>query len=81
MAVNETRSMNGEMHQGVVDNTYISIAPNRGGVLSAPPTERLTWPQYRNAEQFIDHAFDESAAGRAHLPRERKTAAAGDFRY
>jgi hypothetical protein len=81
MAVNESRSMNGEFHQGIVDRTYIQLDPERGGVISVTQTERLTWPTYRQAEQHIDHAFWEVIADRGTLPRERKTADSGDTRF
>jgi len=34
-----------------VDNSYIHIAPNRGGIIEHPPVERLTWPTYAQAER------------------------------
>ena len=71
MAVNNTRSMTADFSQGVVDNTYIQIAPDRGNVEN-PPVERLSWPTYTNAERHIDHPFVEAHIGRAHLPREVK---------
>ena len=81
MAVNESRSMSGEFHQGVVDRTYIQLDPERGGVIAVPQSERLTWPTYRQAEQHIDHPFWETMAERSPLPRERKTADSGDQRF
>lgn len=81
MAVNESRSMTGEFHQGSIDETYIQLAPDRGGVPSVIPTERLTWPRYMNAERWPDDPFDESRVSRLPLPRERKTADSGDMRY
>lgn len=81
MAVNESRSMNAEFHQGGVDNTYIQLNPNRGGVISVTPAERATWPTYGQAEQHIDHPAWEVIADRIPLPRERKTASSGDFRF
>ncbi len=81
MAVNESRSMNGEFHQGVVDRSYIQLTPDRGGAQSVVPLERLEWPQYAHAEQWIDHSFGEAIVGRLPLPRERKTADSGDLRF
>ena len=81
MAVNESRSMNADFHQGVIDRTYIQLNPDRGGVISVAPTERLAWPTYTNAEQLVDHPFVESMAHRLPLPRERKTADSGDIRF
>jgi hypothetical protein len=81
MAVNESRSMNGEFHQGSVDNTYIQLTPNRGGITTVVPIEKLDWLQYQNAERWADNPFGESRMDRLPLPRERKTATSGDFRY
>lgn len=81
MAVNETRSMGAEFHQGVIDESYIQLTPDRGGVQSVIPTDRLTWPTYAQAERHADHPFWESMAGRLPLPRERKTADSGDVRF
>ena len=81
MAVNESRSMNMEFHQGCIDETYIQLAPDRGGVPSVVPTERLSWPTYGQAELHADSPFGESRVHRPALPRERKTADAGDLRY
>lgn len=58
MAVNRSRDMVAELHQGVIDNTYIQLAPNRGGVHPVP-TERLAWPTYMRAEQRADHPFEQ----------------------
>ena len=81
MAVNESRSMTGEFHQGSVDRTYIQVAPDRGGVIAVPPVEKLTWPTYGQAEKHADHPFWESMAERLPLPRERKTRDSGDVRF
>jgi hypothetical protein len=81
MAVNESRSMNLEFAQGTVDETYIQLAPDRGGVPSVVPTERLTWPTYGQAEMHRDHPFGEVMAQRLPLPRERKTNDSGDIRF
>jgi hypothetical protein len=54
MAVNRARDCSIEFHQGVVDHTYIQIAPDRGGVVEHPPIDRLTWPTYKHAEQHIE---------------------------
>jgi hypothetical protein len=81
MAVNESRSMNGEFAQGCIDESYIQLMPDRGGVPSVPPIEKLTWPTYRNAEKHADHPFWESMVQRLPLPRERKTSDSGDIRF
>jgi hypothetical protein len=81
MAVNESRSMNAEFHQGCIDESYIQLAPDRGGVPSVMPVEKLAWPTYRNAEKLVDHPFWESMVERLHLPRERKTSDSGDIRF
>lgn len=72
---NQTRSEGAEFAQGVVDNTYIQLTPNRGGVVENPPYERMTWPSYAQAERHIDHPFLEAHLRRALLPQEHKTAA------
>ena len=81
MAVNESRSMNLEFHQGSIDETYIQLAPDRGGQPSVVPTERLTWPTYAQAERHADPPFWEAMAHRSGLPRERKTGDSGDPRF
>lgn len=81
MAVNESRSMNGEFHQGGIDRTYIQLTPDRGGVPSVIPTERLSWPTYAQAEVHGDNPFGESRFDRLALPRERKTRDSGDTRF
>ena len=56
MAVNRSRDMVSELHQGVIDNTYIQLAPNRGG--SHPvEAEKMSWPTYARAEQKPEHPF------------------------
>ena len=81
MAVNESRSMNGEFHQGCIDESYIQLMPDRGGVPSVVPVEKLAWPTYGQAEKLVDHPFWEAMVGRLHLPRERKTSDSGDIRF
>ena len=81
MAVNESRSMNGEFHQCGIDRTYIQLTPDRGGVPSVIPTERLSWPTYAQAEVHGDNPFGESRFDRLALPRERKTRDSGDIRF
>jgi hypothetical protein len=81
MAVNESRSMSGEFHQGSVDRTYIQLMPDRGGVPSVVPVEKLSWPTYGMAEQHADNPFGESRVDRLPLPRERKTRDSGDVRF
>ena len=81
MAVNESRSMNGEFSQGCVDRTYIQLAPNRGGEVAVAPVEKLSWPTYAQVEQHADHPFWESMVQRLPLPRERKTNDSGETRF
>jgi hypothetical protein len=80
MSVNQSRSMNAELTQGSVDNTYIQLTPNRG-VVENPPIERLDWPQFRNAEKWPESPFLEAHVRRAPLPREVKTTGDGDSRF
>lgn len=56
MAVNRSRDMVSELHQGVIDNTYIQLAPNRGGVHPVE-AEKMSWPTYQRAEQRGEHPF------------------------
>lgn len=55
MAVNSSRSMTDDFVQGSIDSTYISIAPDRGGVVVNIPTERLAWPNFAQAEAHRNH--------------------------
>jgi hypothetical protein len=81
MAVNESESMTAEFVQGTVDRTYIQLVPDRKNVEN-PPTDRLTWPTYRQAEQHQDPPFWESHVRRSVLPVEHKVGPAyGDARY
>lgn len=80
MAKNQSRFMTGEFHQGVIDNTYIRLTPDRAAVENVP-VERLAWPQYTNAEKWWTDPFDEAHMNRAHLPREIKTSGDGDTRW
>lgn len=57
MAVNQSRSMSGEFSQGTVDSSYMSIIPDRGGVLGNIPTERLSWPNFVQVEQHREPKF------------------------
>ena len=81
MAVNETRSMNTDFAQGSIDNTYIQLDPNRGGVPSTGKDERLSWPTYGQAELHADPPFGESRMNRMLLPREHTVRHPGDARY
>jgi hypothetical protein len=76
MAKNESRSMGQEFAQGCVDETYIQLTPDRGGVVENPPIERLAWPTYGQAEQHIESPFLEAHMRRSQLPTEYKTASA-----
>ena len=77
MAVNDSRSMNGEFLDGSADNTYITITPDRGGVVENPPLDRLSWPTYRQAEQHIDYPHIEGHIRHGLKPVEHKTRLAG----
>lgn len=61
------RSMLVDFSQGIVDNSYIQLMPDRGGIIDAPPWDRLSWPQYRQAELHVNDSMIE--AMEAHLPR------------
>lgn len=80
MAKNQTRSMDAEFAQGSVDETYIQLTPDRGGVVEWPPVDRLGWPTYRRCGQDRSSPFLEAEINRAHLPREIKTSGDGDTR-
>jgi hypothetical protein len=69
---NESRGMSGEFSQGTIDSTYISLTPNRGGVVEHPPVERLSWPTYAHAEMYKESPFIEAHVSRAGLPVEYK---------
>ena len=71
MAINSSESMNMGFAQGTIDNTYIALTPNRKNVEN-PPTERLSWPSYRGAEQYKDPPFIEAHMRRSVLPVEVK---------
>ena len=79
MAVNDTRSMNLDFHEGGTDSSYIKIAPDRVAIEN-PPLERLEWPQYRNAEIGKDHSHLEAHLRRSVLPVERKAVYGSDPR-
>ena len=83
MAVNDSRSMIGDFHQGVIDESYIQLAPDRGNVEN-PPLARMTWPTYAQAERHEDPPFIEAHVRRTVLPRERRSGdqdPSGDPRY
>lgn len=80
MAVNDSRSMNEDFHQGSVDSTYISLFPDRGDV-EVPPLERLSWPSYGQAEKHQESPFFESHIRKSTHPHEVKTTYGGDLRY
>lgn len=64
---NRQRSMLADFSQGIVDNSYIQLMPDRGGLIDAPPYDRLTWPQYAQAELHRDDSMIEAMM--SHLPR------------
>lgn len=57
MAVNQSRSMSADFLQGSSDSTFISLIPDRGGVLASVPSERMAWPQYGQAQQHAKAPF------------------------
>ena len=71
MAVNNSESMNMEFAQGCVDRTYIQLTPERKNV-EIMPTERLSWPTYRHAEQHADPPFLEAHIQHSFRPVENK---------
>jgi hypothetical protein len=54
MAVNQSRDMSSEFHQGIEENSYMQLTPNRANVEN-PPLERLQWPTYG---QVLLHRHD-----------------------
>jgi hypothetical protein len=83
MAVNSERSMTADFHQGVIDNTYQALVPNRGNV-EIPPRDRMTWPTFRQVELHVDPPFIEAHLARAGMPREARNGdqdPSGDLRY
>jgi hypothetical protein len=58
MAVNQTRNMSAEFHQGVEENSYMQLTPNRGGVIEHPPYDRLTWPTYAQVLRHCNDPFE-----------------------
>ena len=81
MAVNSSRSMIADLHEGITDNSYIHLTPNRGNVEN-PPLERMTWNIYGQAEKHEDPPFIESHVRRAVLPKERRSSAQdSDLRF
>ena len=73
MAVNDSRSMIADLHEGITDNSYMHLTPDRGNVEN-PPLERMTWPTYAQVEKHEDPPFIESHVRRAVLPKERRSA-------
>ena len=51
MAQNRSRDLHTELQQGIIDNSYMQLTPNRGGDIEDPRTERLTWPTYAQVER------------------------------
>ena len=73
MAVNQSRSMNQDFGPGTIDSSYISITPDRGGVLGSIPAERLMWPTYAQAERHQGDPFGPARAAKNARPVEIKT--------
>ena len=80
MAVNDSRSMNADFHQGTIDSTYIQLSPGWSN-LANPPTERLTWPRYTHVEEWSDPPFFEAHVIQARQPVERKAVYGSDPRF
>ena len=81
MAVNDSRSMIADFHQGVIDKTYMQLCPDRGNIEN-PPLARMEWPTYDQVEQHEDPPFIEAHMRRVMLPRERRGAEElGEPRY
>jgi hypothetical protein len=80
MAVNDSRSMTADLHQGVVDSSYMQLTPNRANPEN-PPIERLTWPRYQNVERWCDSAFWEAKVRDSMRPIERKASYGTDSRF
>lgn len=57
MAVNNTRNNEAELRQGVMDGSFMSSTPNRGGVVEPQPDDRSTWPNYGQADQHQVYPF------------------------
>ena len=55
------RSLVDELREGVCDNTYIKIVPNRCEIENFP-VERYTWPYFAAADIGRDYPFRESHA-------------------
>lgn len=79
MAVNQSRSMMADFHQGSIDRSYIELTPNRGQVENVP-VERLAWPTYGHCGMYPSDPFAEAHMWRSQLPREIKTTGDGDTR-
>lgn len=54
MAKNRTRDMSSELHLGITENSYMRLAPNRGGLIEEPRAERLDWPTYQQVERHVE---------------------------
>jgi hypothetical protein len=67
MAVNRSRDVAFEFHEGITDNTYMQLCPNRVAVEN-PPVDRLTWPTYAQVERHReDPAVDMNPYGVAEI--------------
>lgn len=50
MAINESRSMNAELRQGLADGTYKQRVKDRGGSLDQHTDRRYEWPENMRIE-------------------------------
>lgn len=57
MAVNRSRDMLAELQQGIVEGSYINIAPGWGGPNIPVDVDRYSWPTYQQAERHIHDPF------------------------
>jgi hypothetical protein len=79
MAVNSSRSMNADFHQGTVDRTFMQLTPNRGNVENVP-IERYAWPLFKNVDKFGESPHLEAHIRHSVHPREIKSSGDGDTR-
>ena len=59
MAINQSRNMTTELEQGIVDASYMHVAPDWGGTGVQPRWERMGWPTYQQVEQHREHPFED----------------------
>ena len=67
MAVNDSRSMNEDFHQGSIDSTYIQLMPDRANA-EVPPIERLDVADLRPGRTARGVAVLRIAHSQEHAP-------------